>query len=112
IGTPLYMSPEQVLNAEVDARSDTYSLAAVAYEALTGRRVVTGASFAEVVLSVANDDPPRLSDVLLGVCPELDEAFARGLCKDKQARPESTARWVDSFAHLLEQLTSPFEWRL
>jgi CheY-like chemotaxis protein len=112
VGTPLYMSPEQVMNKPVDAKSDTYSLAAVAFEALTGERVVSGESFAEVVLAVAGDEAPRLSSKLAGVSQELDEAFGRGLAKNPADRPATVVEWVNSIATLLERVPPSSEWLL
>lgn len=112
VGTPLYMSPEQVMNRPVDARSDIYSLAAVAFEALTGERIVSGENFAEVVLSVATEEAPLLSSKLEGVSPELDRAFARGLAKSPEQRPGSVSEWINSFAALLEPVPSPNHWLL
>lgn len=112
VGTPLYMSPEQVMNRPVDARSDIYSLASVAFEALTGFRTVEVEHFTEVVLAVAGQDAPRLSTRLPGVPQELDEAFARGLEKSPKDRPSSVIEWVDGFAGMLEELSSPNHWQL
>ncbi len=112
VGTPLYMSPEQLMNRPVDARSDTYSLSAVAYEALTGRRTVNAEQFAEVVLAVATKDAPRLSDAIPGLDPRLDQAFSRGLSKLPEHRPERVDQWVSEFVHLLEELPPLGCWEL
>ncbi|MCA9638934.1 MAG: serine/threonine protein kinase, partial [Myxococcales bacterium] len=52
MGTPVYMSPEQIQGKDLDARSDLYSFASVCYEALTGRRVVESEEFAKVCAEV------------------------------------------------------------
>jgi len=62
-GTPLYMSPEQALARPVDARSDLFSLGAVAYETLTGRRAFAGDSVHGIMFQVVQSDPPPPSRV-------------------------------------------------
>ncbi len=90
LGTPAYMSPEQVEDTKrVDARSDLFSLAAVLYECVTGRRpieVPPGATLQSTLNAIAAAvvTPPRVWN------PRLPEAFAavimRGLARDREAR--------------------------
>lgn len=62
LGTPLYMSPEQVRNAKtVDARTDVWSLGVVLYEALTGRPPFLGETLGEVFAAILQDDPPSFA---------------------------------------------------
>ena len=104
VGTPLFMSPEQLLGRPIDARSDIYSLAAVGYQALTGRRVVQADQFADVMYEVINAQAPPVSAILGGAPSKVDEAFRSALAKDLDLRPESAQRWVESFAAHLEDL--------
>ena len=59
-GSPYYMSPEQALGEELDARSDLYSLGVIYHEMLTGRKPFTGGSAMEVLQQHVNAPPPRL----------------------------------------------------
>ncbi len=110
IGTPLYMSPEQLTNQRIDARADVYSLAAVAYEALTGLQTVHAENLAEVVLALTTKQAPRLSAVFPDVPPELDEAFARGLARTLDSRPTDVVEWVSSFEARLEAMRLSSAW--
>jgi DNA-binding response OmpR family regulator/tRNA A-37 threonylcarbamoyl transferase component Bud32 len=104
VGTPLYMSPEQLLSKAVDARSDLYSLAAVVFQALTGQRIFSGTEFASILLEVVQADAPRLSQVLANVPEPVDSAFAQAFQKTPEARPPSVEGWADSFVDSLEQM--------
>ena len=102
IGTPRFMSPEQLLSKPVDARSDIYSLAAVAFQALTGERLVRAEDFAQVLVEVVNQEPPKVSAILAQVPKELDRLFARALSKDAEQRPEAVEDWAVELADTLD----------
>jgi serine/threonine protein kinase/tetratricopeptide (TPR) repeat protein len=102
VGTPAYMSPEQVRNAPLDARSDLYSLAVVGFEALTGSRAVRDGDLASLLMSVLNEPAPRVSSRLPKAPKEIEDAFAWAFAKDPNARPRDVETWVSSVADLLE----------
>lgn len=85
-GSPAYMSPEQASGYVVDGRTDLFSLGAVLYELLAGRRAFEGDGIAEVVYRVVNDDPPPLSTVRPGLPRGLDVILTRALAKDPAER--------------------------
>ena len=69
VGTPHYMSPEQVQGQPVDGRSDQFSLAVIAYEMLTGEKPYTGEHLTTVVYKIVTEEPPpphRLNPSLSG----------------------------------------------
>jgi serine/threonine protein kinase len=102
IGTPRYMSPEQAQIAPLDARSDLYSFAAVAFRALTGKDVTFERSFVKVLMEIISTEPPLVSSIRPGAPPEVDEAFRWALAKDPARRPPDVEQWVASFVDALE----------
>lgn len=76
-GSPYYMSPEQALGEELDARSDLYSLGVIYHEMLTGRKPFTGGSAIEVLQQHVNTPPPRLPLSLSRHVPFLSRLLAK-----------------------------------
>lgn len=86
LGTPLYMSPEQIRNSkEVDHRSDLWALGVILFELLTGRPPFEGAPTA-VSVAIAVDPPPWLSTLRTDVPPELERIVMRALEKQPDQR--------------------------
>ena len=104
LGTPVYMAPEQLEGGEVDARVDVYSLAAVAYEVLTGRPVVAARDLGQILVHVLNTMPPKVSELVPAVPSAVDEAFESALSKDPARRPRDIELWGSSLAGLLERV--------
>jgi len=87
VGTPGYMSPEQVRAAPLDHRTDIFSLGSVLYEMLAGRPAFEGESVIETMHAVLADEPPPLEKP--DVSPGLEAALRRCLEKDPGARFQS-----------------------
>jgi serine/threonine protein kinase/tetratricopeptide (TPR) repeat protein len=94
VGTIHYMSPEQAREEETDARSDIFSLGAILYEILAGRRPFKGDHSAAVQYSILNEDPAPLSAVKPKISPELERITAKALAKDLNERYQSAAELV------------------
>jgi alpha-tubulin suppressor-like RCC1 family protein len=97
LGTPFYMSPEQVDGGALDGRSDLYSLGLVAWELLTGRRPWDGESLYQVIYKQKHEELPPIEALRPGVPPRLQYIVERML----QKRPG--ARWAGAEG-LLAQL--------
>jgi hypothetical protein len=106
MGTPAYMSPEQVQGEDVDARTDVYSFAAVCYEALTGVKAVANADLGQVLISVLNTVPASPSSLVPGLPPEVDAAFESALAKDRARRLKEIELWGSSFVESLARVAA------
>ncbi len=91
LGTPAYMSPEQMRSARlVDSRSDIWSLGTVFYEALEGRRPFEAESFSEMCVKVAVDPPAPM----VNTPPGLQQAILRCLAKSPEQRYPNMAEFA------------------
>ncbi len=89
IGTPAYMSPEQSLGEEVDARSDVYSLACLLYEMLTGRPPFQGSTAQATLVLHAVQEIPSAREQVPELPQYLDEALQRAMAKSPEGRHET-----------------------
>lgn len=102
IGTPQFMSPEQVLGGDdVTCASDVFSLGVVTLELLSGRRAYTGTDVVAIVAKIALSDPPRLVDLLPGAPAALDALLATAMAKSPAARFATAHALVDAL-HALD----------
>jgi serine/threonine protein kinase/tetratricopeptide (TPR) repeat protein len=93
MGTPAYMSPEQIAGREIDHRTDIFSLGVVLYEMATGQRPFQGRSSAELASAILRDAPPAITDARGDLPVDLARIIRRCLEKDPQYRFQ-TARDV------------------
>jgi CheY-like chemotaxis protein len=101
IGTPAYMSPEQVLDERVDARSDLYGTGVVLYECLTGRLPIEAPSPISLIARLLHEEPRPPSALNIEVPPALSALVMRLLAKKANDRPRSAAE----LGELLSQIT-------
>ena len=100
VGTPSYMSPEQVAGEELDHRSDQFSFGAILYEMIARRRPFDRATQVETMTAILRDTPPRISEVVDDVPPELVRLIGRLLSKPRDDRYGAT----DDLAHDVRDL--------
>jgi serine/threonine-protein kinase len=87
VGTPLYMSPEQAVGTqELTPESDIFSLGAISFEMLTGRRAFAASSIPSILYQIVHGVTPRLAGRAPGLSSAVDEVFARVLSKKKADR--------------------------
>jgi len=100
LGTPLYMSPEQLLgDSSLDARADLWSAGVLVYRMLTGRTPFSGTS-AELAASILAQEPPKPSLLVPGLPAELDAWMARALAKRPADRFQDAGTMSDELALL------------
>ena len=103
-GTPAYMAPEQIGGAVGDEKSDLYSLAAVAFEALVGKRLIKQRpSMAATLAAILNETPPDVSSFLPDAA-NIDHLFRQALHRDPSQRPANVVDWTESVASGLDAL--------
>jgi serine/threonine protein kinase/uncharacterized protein YecT (DUF1311 family) len=99
LGTPQYMSPEQIDGQMVDGRSDIYSLGVLGWELLTGRRPWAGESLYGVIYKQKHEDLPRITSLRPRVPANLLFAIERALVKDKKLRWQNTEEFLDQLTY-------------
>jgi serine/threonine protein kinase len=92
IGTPGYMSPEQIQGGEVDHRADIFSVGAVCYELLSYREAFSGVSAREIERNVMQAEPAPLPPFLPALDPEIGAIVSRALAKDRNNRFQNVAQ--------------------
>ncbi len=103
IGTILYMSPEQLRNAdEVDERADLYSLAVSLYEMLTGKLPFYGDSISEVIKKIFSEEPIPPSHIIPSLPQSVDSIILKALSKDKNDRQSSVAQFEKELRSISE----------
>ena len=89
IGTPAYMSPEQIAGKEVTVQSDIYSLGLLLYEIFTGEQAIGGDSVNEILKKQSSHTPPNPSKFVKTIDPLVDNIINRCLEKEPAKRPKS-----------------------
>jgi serine/threonine protein kinase len=98
IGSPFYMSPEQAQGlASLDHRADVWSMAAIAYECLTGKLPFVGTNGPAILLAILSHDPspPSVAGADHKVPPTLDAVIEEALTKDPSIRIDSVGALAD-----------------
>ncbi len=108
MGTPNYMSPEQVRGEKVDHRTDTFSVGVLFYELLTRKKAFQGDSFTSTIYKILQDDPEPIETFDPSISPELCAIVYKALAKDREKRYLT----LDELLRNLNSLFQPFEFEL
>jgi len=104
IGSPAYMSPEQIRGAKLDGRSDYFSLGVVFYELLTGVRPFPGDSITTLVYQILHTEPRDPLEVRADLPPAARDVFARLLAKAPDQRPKDGDEFLAEIRRIADQL--------
>jgi serine/threonine-protein kinase len=92
MGTPLYMSPEQIRGLrDVDARGDVYAFGVILYEMLTGAFPFDAETYNELIVKIATEEPTPITTLLPDLDPGIEIVIARAMARNRDARYESVA---------------------
>lgn len=108
LGTPLYMSPEQVEGKTLDPRSDIYSLGVTCYHLLAGRPPFSGQTSLGVAIQHLKKDPPQLAEIRGDLPPELCRIVHRMLAKKPADRYQSAVVLLQDLRRFLADLPDDF----
>jgi serine/threonine protein kinase len=102
LGSPAYMAPEQLGDADVDSRSDLFSLGVILYYMLTGHRPFQGNSTTTVCFKLVNHEPLPVSAFQANLSPELDNIVLRAMAKDPAQRYQTGMAMASDVERLRE----------
>jgi TolB-like protein/Tfp pilus assembly protein PilF len=103
MGTPAYMSPEQISARPLDYRTDIFSLGVVLYEMSTGKQPFAGHSSVELISSILRDTPPSVCDLRSDLPSDLARIIRRCLEKDPRHRIQTARDVSNEFRDLARQ---------
>ena len=106
LGTPSYMSPEQIDGTEINGRSDLFSLGIILYQLLTGEKPFVGDSIPTLLYNIVNKDPTPPSQIDSSIPPLFDDVITKALAKNPDKRYRRAKDFVEDLkrAHQGEAL--------
>jgi serine/threonine-protein kinase len=105
MGTPNYISPEQLKGLKIDRRADIFSLGVVMYEMLLGRRPFKGENITSLIYSIMNQEPEKPSNVNPRVPLLFDHVIMKALAKDQAARYQHASEIVTDLHEFVESFS-------
>jgi serine/threonine protein kinase len=102
VGTPAYMSPEQITGANIDRRTDVFSAGIILYQFLTGEKPFTGGGAWTIAKKIIQEDPPLPSSLNNAVTPLFDAVVNKALSKSPETRYQSAKDFAVALRRALE----------
>ncbi|HWV89960.1 MAG TPA: protein kinase [Burkholderiales bacterium] len=102
VGTPAYMSPEQITGGTIDKRSDVFSAGIILYQFLTGEKPFTGGGAWTIAKKIIQEDPPAPSSLNNAVTPFFDAVVNKALSKNAETRYQSAKDFGVALRRALE----------
>ena len=106
VGTAAYMSPEQAVGREVDARSDIWSLGVVLYEMIASHAPFEGASKSHIIVAITDREPPPITHFAPEVPQALEWIIAEALTKDPEERCQTAKEMLGKLKRLKQRIES------
>jgi len=107
MGTPGYMSPEQIKGNSIDGRSDLFSLGVMLYEMTTGQRPFSGKDIPSTLYSVLNHEPPPPRDLNPSIPLGVSSTILKALSKSPHLRYESCADFLEDLKNYRPDVNAP-----
>ena len=101
VGTPYYISPEQVRGRDPDGRADIYSLGCTLYHLVTGRPPFDGPNSMAIMQKHMGDPPPPVSEVVPGISKAMERVIAKMMAREKEDRYATAAEAADDLEKVL-----------
>jgi serine/threonine-protein kinase len=96
LGTPSYMSPEQLAGKKIDGRSDLFSLGVTLFQMLCGRLPFEGESMTQLMFAIASNPHPAIRELNPNLPPWIDAIIDKALAKDYNQRYQTGAEFADA----------------
>ena len=106
MGTPSYMSPEQVKGRAVDGRSDIFSLGVMLYEMVTGEKPFPGQNITTVIYKIVNEDPVPPRQIDASIHPGISAVIMRALAKEPEQRYQTCREMLEDLRNYRAQGTA------
>jgi tRNA A-37 threonylcarbamoyl transferase component Bud32 len=106
LGTPTYMSPEQIAGKKVDGRSDIYSLGIVMFELLTGHPPFKADNLSALLYAITHTPPLRLSAIRADLPPLIQDVLTSALQKDPVRRYRTGGEFAQALRSIVEQIAA------
>jgi serine/threonine protein kinase len=110
VGTPAYMSPEQITGGNIDKRTDVFSAGIILYQFLTGEKPFTGGGAWTIAKKIIQEDPPLPSSLNNAVTPFFDAVVNKALSKNPQTRYQSAKDFAVALRRALEGRAVEEDW--
>ncbi len=104
LGTPNYMSPEQILGVSLGPQSDLYSLATVMFEMLTGKQLFKAKKVKDLFRCVVSQAAPRLADIRSDLPGQLSDILDKALNKDPDKRYQTGAEFAEEISRMADRM--------